>query len=67
MSATCPPSIARVHRSLASTLVDIMCYINQLEGISTLSDNTVGKAKYCRILLVIIIILLTLHLSVNIM
>ena len=45
MLATCPPSIARVHRSLASALVNIMAYINQLEGISNLKEM---QDQYCR-------------------
>ena len=38
MSATCPPLIVRVHRSMDSTLVYIVAYINQLEGISNLEE-----------------------------
>ena len=38
MLTTCPPLIARVHLSLVSALVDIMAYINQLEGISNFKE-----------------------------
>ena len=38
MSATCPSSIARVHRSLESVLINKLAYINQLEGISNLKE-----------------------------
>ena len=56
------PSIHCARSSfIGHRLVNIMAYINQLEGISNLreicSDNIVGKAKYCRIILVKIFLL----------
>ena len=45
MSATCPPFIVRVHRSLDNAMVYIMAYINQLDCISNLKEM---QGQYCR-------------------